>query len=85
MKDQGQCGSCWTFSTTGAVEGGHYIHAKKLISLSEQQLVDCVDNGAKGCGGYTYAAAFTWLMTHKPESESSYPYTSGSTIRAGTC
>ncbi|CAN0921705.1 Senescence-specific cysteine protease SAG39 [Linum grandiflorum] len=60
IKDQGQCGSCWAFSTVGSVEGIHQLKTGKLVSLSEQELVDCDTKGEdQGCSGgnYPYDAA----------------------------
>ena len=73
VKDQGQCGSCWAFSSTGALEGAHWKKSGEFISFSEQQLVDCVTL-AFGCGGGYQALAFRYLTSHNAHSETSYPY-----------
>lgn len=74
VKDQGQCGSCWAFSVTGALEGAHSvangIDAGK-ISMSEQQLLDC---SGSGCGGGSPARAIEWEKGQDVCQEQSYPY-----------
>jgi C1A family cysteine protease len=75
VKDQGQCGSCWAFSTTGGVEGAWQISSGSLKSLSEQQFVDCDKNGSDGCQGGDMATAFQWSESQAVATESSYPYT----------
>ena len=74
VKNQGTCGSCWSFSTTGSMEGAHFIATGELLSLSEQQLVSCSHNGNLGCMGGMMDRAFTWTETNKLETEADYPY-----------
>jgi len=73
VKDQGQCGSCWSFSATGALEGLNFVKTGKLVSLSEQNLVDC-DKKDQGCNGGLMDNAFTYTAQKGIELESDYPY-----------
>uniref|UniRef100_A0A1I7XVX6 Pept_C1 domain-containing protein n=1 Tax=Steinernema glaseri TaxID=37863 RepID=A0A1I7XVX6_9BILA len=75
VKDQGQCGSCWAFATTGLVEAANAISKSvSPISLSDQELVDC-DTIDKGCEGGNVGYAVRYVYEKGLMTESAYPYT----------
>ncbi|CAG9861116.1 unnamed protein product [Phyllotreta striolata] len=73
VKNQLACGSCWSFSTTGTVEAANYKKTGKLVSLSEQNLVDC-DKNDHGCGGGFMISALEYIEKNGIMSEKDYPY-----------
>jgi cathepsin L len=79
VKDQAQCGSCWAFSAVGSLEGAHALASGTLVSLSEQELVDCAAGGTDDCntGGWM-TDGFQWAIEKGMESEKDYPYTAQS-------
>jgi C1A family cysteine protease len=88
VKDQGQCGSCWSFSTTGGLEGAYAIKYGNVVSFSEQQLVDCDYGITKnlGCNGGLMDKAYSWIESNKGLcTEAAYPYVSGTTLKNGAC
>ncbi|CAH1100867.1 unnamed protein product [Psylliodes chrysocephalus] len=76
VKDQGQCGSCWAFSTTGAIEAAYFIKTGNLVSLSEQNLVDCASGvqGCYGCSGCWMDRAMQYTEDNGIMREEDYQY-----------
>ena len=86
VKNQGQCGSCWAFSSIEAIESAWIIAGNGMTIMSTQELVDCsFTSGNLGCGGGWYFYSYDWLKTNKTMLEYSYPYTSGSSGLPTAC
>lgn len=85
VKDQGLCGSCYTFSATGAVEGAYALKHGRMVELSMQQVVDC-DTLDGGCNGGEMTNVFNWIHQNGGLCGlEDYPYSSGETHQAGAC
>jgi C1A family cysteine protease len=89
VKDQGNCGSCWSFSATGALEGAYaqkYSQTSSWTGFSEQELVSCNTKTDHGCNGGLMDRAFSYVERNNGLcSEADYPYTSGTTGENGEC
>ena len=88
VKDQGQCGSCWAFSATAAIESAWAISKGQLLSLAEQEFVDCATGilyGSHGCNGGQEDGGFKYAIKNGQCLTADYPYTSGVSQSGGTC
>ncbi|XP_010544099.1 PREDICTED: low-temperature-induced cysteine proteinase [Tarenaya hassleriana] len=82
VKDQGSCGACWSFSATGAMEGINQIVTGSLVSLSEQELIDCDRSYNTGCNGGLMDYAYQFVANNGGmDTEEDYPFQE----RDGTC
>ncbi|KAI3684461.1 hypothetical protein L6452_33685 [Arctium lappa] len=82
-KDQGQCGSCWAFGAMGSLESAHAIRTGQLVSVSEQQIVDC-DLEQGGCDGGVPAYALNYAAKHGGMTTTDcYPYVAQRTVCCG--
>jgi C1A family cysteine protease len=82
VKNQEQCGSCWAFSATAAVEGAWAISKGELLNLSEQELIDCatgIKYGSHGCNGGQMDGGFKYVISYGQCSDVEYPYTATDT------
>lgn len=87
VKDQGHCGSCWSFSATGCMEGQHFKKTGELVAFSEQELVDCDKLYDMGCSGGGPDTAWAWVKAQGGgiASEDDYPYVSGTSGKRQQC
>ncbi|KDO18597.1 hypothetical protein SPRG_16062 [Saprolegnia parasitica CBS 223.65] len=85
VRNQGTCGSCWSFAAVGAVEAAHCLVTGELVDFSEQQLVSCASSAGHGCQGGWPDKALDYIAQTGLCTESSFPYSSGSSNQNGQC